>query len=379
MATIRKRGDSYQIDYYDPDGKRVRKSFKKKKDARLELAAREISIEDGTYFEKGRVYTTTFDELLERYRENYKDQRSYERSKRYMLEALEEEFTGELLRDITYLKLETYRNKLKNTLTKDGRIRSDATVNRYMACLRHIMARAVIWGMLKENPFKKGDPLQSKEDNKRDRFLTEEEIPRLLAECPVQEAPRQKGRLIQGSQAIHLRDFIIISLNTGMQKSEVLSLKWDQIKRGLIYLPKIKTRPARQIPVNNDLANHFKSIKRKQAVGSKYVVSDSKGRPIKDIKTAFASALNRAGIQDFRPHDLRHTFASHYMMRGGKVPALAKILGHTKITTTMRYAHLSPEYTEREMDRVNGLTSGKKKEDGLKMVTSSLSKKAVAS
>jgi hypothetical protein len=79
MGSIRKRGDSYEIDYYDPDGKRIRKSFKKKKDARLEMAAREISIEDGTYFEKGRVYTASFDELLEKYRENYKDQRSYQR------------------------------------------------------------------------------------------------------------------------------------------------------------------------------------------------------------------------------------------------------------------------------------------------------------
>jgi integrase len=241
------------------------------------------------------------------------------------------------------------------------------------------MARAVIWGMLKENPFKKGDPLQVKEDNKRDRYLSEEEILTLLAECPVQEAPRQKGRLIQGSQAIHLRDFVIISINTGMQKSEVLSLKWDQIRRGLIYLPKIKSRPARKIPVNDDLAAHFKLIKKKQPVGSKCVISDSRGRPIKDIKTAFASALKRAGIQDCRPHDLRHTFASHYVMRGGTLAALAKILGHTKISTTMRYAHLSKDFARKEMEQLNGLTSGKKKEDGHKMVTSSLSENAVAS
>ena len=57
MATIRKRGNSYQIDYFDPTGKRVRKSFKKKKDAENELAARVVSIGDGSYFEKAKTYT----------------------------------------------------------------------------------------------------------------------------------------------------------------------------------------------------------------------------------------------------------------------------------------------------------------------------------
>lgn len=66
MGTIRRRGDSYGIDYYDPNGKRIRQTFKKKKDARNELAAREVSIGDGSCFEKAKVFTTTFDELMEK-------------------------------------------------------------------------------------------------------------------------------------------------------------------------------------------------------------------------------------------------------------------------------------------------------------------------
>jgi integrase len=60
------------------------------------------------------------------------------------------------------------------------------------------------------------------------------------------------------------------------------------------------------------------------------------------IRTAFASALTRAGIEGFRFHDLRHTFASHYMMRGGQLYDLKEILGHSDIEMTARYAHLSP-------------------------------------
>ena len=67
------------------------------------------------------------------------------------------------------------------------------------------------------------------------------------------------------------------------------------------------------------------------------------------------------------------------MMRGGSLAALRKILGHADIKMTMRYAHLSQEFAKEEIKLLNGLTSGKKKEDGHKMVTSSLSEKAVTS
>ncbi len=358
----------YQIDYYDPAGKRIRRDFEKKKDAETELAARQVSIADTTYFEKAKTYTTTFEELAEKYIDNFKHQRSFSRSKRYVVEALKEEFKGYVLKNISYLDLETYRNKLRNTLTIHGRIRTDATVNRTMACLRHMLAKAVSWDMLDRNPFDKGESLQLTENNRRLRYLTEEEIERFLAECPTKPAPRKKGRFTQGPQAIYLRDFIIIAINTGMRKGETLSLEWDQIRGEFIYLEKTKTDKAREIPINDDLAECFKSIRKRQPLGTKYIFRDQNGH-IKDIKTAFNAALKRAGITDFKPHDLRHTFASHYVMRGGSLPALQKILGHADIKMTMRYAHLSKEFAKEEIKLLNGLTSGKKKADSHEAVT----------
>lgn len=378
MATIRKRGKTYQIDYYDPSGKRVRKSFKKKKDAETELAARQVSMGDGTYFEKAKTYTTTFEELTEKYIKNFKYQRSFKRSKSYMIEEMKKEFKDYLLNNITYLELETYRNKLRNSLTVHGKVRTDATVNRYMACLRHMLAKAVSWDMIDRNPFEKGESLQLTENNRRLRYLSEEEIQKLLAECPRKATPRKKGKFTQGPQAVYLKDFIIIAINTGMRKGEILSLKWDQIQGEFIYLEKTKTDKARQIPINDDLAECFKSIRKRQPVGTKYIFCDQNGH-ISDIKTAFNAAVKRAGISDFRPHDLRHTFASHYVMRGGSLRALQKILGHADIKMTMRYAHLSKEFAREEIKLLNGLTTGNKKEDGHKMVTSSLSKKAATS
>jgi integrase len=167
-----------------------------------------------------------------------------------------------------------------------------------------------------------------KEINKCLRFLSEEEIEILLEKCPDPGGPkvkRVKG-FIQGSQVPYIRDFITVAINTGMRKGEILSLRWDQIRSGFIYLEKTKTNEARQVPVNDDLEACFKSICRRQQLTSGYIFSDGKGKYIQDIKTAFRSLLKKAGIEDFRPHDLRHTFASHYIMRGGSLKALKEIL-----------------------------------------------------
>jgi len=90
-------------------------------------------------------------------------------------------------------------------------------------------------------------------------------------------------------------------------------------------LDRTKTDEARQIPVNADLEEYLKSIRRRQQLTFQHVFSDGHGGFIKDIKTAFRSALTRAGINDFRPHDLRHTFASHYLMRGGSLKGLKEV------------------------------------------------------
>jgi integrase len=148
-----------------------------------------------------------------------------------------------------------------------------------------------------------------------------------------------------------------------MRKGEILSLKWDEIRGEFICLKKTKTDKARRIHINDDLKECFKSIRQRHSIGTKYIFCDQNGH-ISDIKTAFNAAVKRAGITDFRPHDLRHTFASHYVMRGGSLRALKKILGHADLKMTMRYAHLSKEFAREEIKLLNGLTSDKEKEDG---------------
>jgi integrase len=202
-----------------------------------------------------------------------------------------------------------------------------------------------------------------KENNERQRFLSEEEIQRLLAECPT-----------------HLRRIVECAIHTGMRRGEILSLRWDQVRNGFIYLQKTKTNEARQVPVNDDLAQLFRELRAEGQLRSEHVFTYWNGedklkgkKPVKErrkvapvpervgsVKTAFRAACRRAGIKDFKFHDLRHTSASHMVMKGASLKEVQEILGHKTMAMTLRYAHLSQEHKKKAVNLLSGLTASKK-------------------
>ena len=357
---------SWQIDYFDPNKKRIRLSFKKKKDAVAELGKRQSLMTERRYLDIKKEYTTTFEQLIEKYKENFKHQKYFRTTKKYYMENFLEYFGKKtLLANISYEMIETYKNHLreKPTTYKSKKLRKGSTINREMVCLSQLFNKASDWKLIEQTPFNKEKSLLSKEDNRRFRYLKEEEIKRLLPACPP-----------------HLKNIVECALLCGMRKTEILTLKRSMIIDGYIYLEETKSGQ-RQVPISDDLAKLFKRLVGSQKQ-SKDNVLDMKGKPvkvkkqsgkyvftyegksIKDIKTAFKCACKNADIPYGRGipngvtfHDLRHSFASHYMMRGGKIEALQEILGHEDIKTTQRYAHLSPEYKKKEINLVNGLTS----------------------
>jgi integrase len=364
MAKMRKRGETWQIDYIDPAGKRVRQAFKKKKEAEAELAKRVALIAENRYLDVKKDCKTIFKELLDRYEENFSHQRSFDSFKKRCLTNFREHFGEQtLISNIRYGDLESYRTQIGQKLTPNGTIRTTATVNREMSCLRHIFSKAIEWELIETNPFKKGRSLIMKENNARLRYLSEDEISRLLAACNP-----------------HVKNVVICALNTGMRRGEILGLKWTHIRNGFIYLQKTKTDEPRQIPINEALEALFSSIKKTQSPGTENVFTFSlkkkwKGpeqpehrpglkvinfvaeNPVQGVKSAFKAALTRAGIVNFRFHDLRHTFASHMIMRGASLKEVQEILGHKTMTMTLRYAHLSQEHKKKAVNLLNGLTS----------------------
>ena len=325
---VGKKGVSWQIDYLDPTGKRVRKSFKKRKEAEAELGKRISLMAEKRYLDVKKDYRSTFGELVDRYIENFQHQKSFSTKSCYFGRLKEYFREATRLSNITYLDCETYTNKLRTRLTRIGsRIRKPASINREVGLLHTMFNKAVEWQMMEVNPFDKGKSLHLKENNKRARFLSEEEMERLLVEC--EHAP-------------HLHRLVEAAINTGMRKQELLSLKWSQLRNGLIYLVETKTQEPREIPINATLERIFKEIRKEDGLAYEYVFTKH-GKRINHIGPAFKGAVRRAGIEDFRFHDLRHTFASHLIMKGASLKEVQELLGHADIKMTMRYAHLAQE------------------------------------
>jgi len=339
MAIFLKNNNWY-VDYYEGNGKRVRKMVgPKKTDAKAYLGKMEAAKRENKLFDVKKEYNYTFEELLEKYIETCREQK-YFRDKKYYIPALKSAFDGRLLSEIGPYDLEKFKNERKKTPVKNAvekipagrnirdntvklpKQRSNADVNRILSTLRHMFSKAVEWEMVEKSPFSKVKRLFYKENNNRLRFLTEYEEERLLFYCKD-----------------HIRPIVITALNTGMRRGEILSLTWPQVRNGFIYLHKTKTNEARQIPINNTLRSLFNSIPRH--IKSEYVFCDSEGKPYKDIKRSFNTTLRKANIEDFRFHDLRHTFASQLVMRGASLKDVQEFLGHKNISMTMRYAHLS--------------------------------------
>ena len=357
MAKIRKRVNkekiTWQIDYYDPEGKRVMKCFRLKKDAEDYLGKVVAAKKEGRYhdvFDVKKETQVTFNELAGKYVENFGTQKAFQSSKRYLLAKVQEHFGEQRLSQITYLDLETYRNKRKATPANGSKQRTDASVNREMALIGHMLGKAVEWEMLETSPLKKGKRLMFKENNHRLRFLTESEVAALLTASDDLKI-----------HSPYLRPLVETALLTGMRRGELLSLKWEQIRNGFIYLEAamVKSGKGRQIPINDRLAEVFKEVRRGNQLKSEFVFCDSQGRRFSQVKRSFASACRRAGIEAFRFHDLRHTFASRLVMRGASLKAVQELLGHADLKMTMRYAHLSHEHLRDSVNLLNDLPSGK--------------------
>ena len=155
-------------------------------------------------------------------------------------------------------------------------------------------------------------------------------------------------------------DLKLIAVTTGMRMSEIFGLTWSDVmyNEGLLAVrAKLKGGKMRYVPMPPELADELRRFTPQPANNVLYIAGSNHERifpPKKDAKGerqrvegSFEDLLERAGIKDFRFHDLRHTFASWYMMNGGDLYELAKILGHSNIKMTERYAKLAKQHIAR--------------------------------
>lgn len=230
-----------------------------------------------------------------------------------------------------------------------------STINREITVVKSFVNRLLAEGRLYQNPFKDlaGKNLLKpfKITNKKIRFLNHDEIKRLLA---IERRPRWLG-------------IIGLALNTGMRKAEIQHMTRDKADFGsrLITVAdegafRPKSRRIRYIPMNRASEAILRSVK----VRGPYFFGVKDGaRPfVNNFDLQFRKILGRAKIEGFRFQDLRHTFASHFIMSTGDLKALQEILGHSKIETTMIYAHLRQDHKRKAMEMLTwgGSAKGRK-------------------
>ncbi len=333
-----KRGNIWWCSYKTLSGKIIRQSTQTTNydEAADFLAKRIEEVKAGQAPELKKIANYTFKQLAELYDDWAKRQRCYE-SKVFLLDQLKDEFDELPLRYFTTRRLEQFQTdrmkRGKKQVEIDGKKvfpgNKPATINRFLATIKHMFTKAVEWDMVEEEVYKRVRKVKLlEENNRRLRFLSQEECQKLMESCDK-----------------HLLPIVVTALNTGMRKGEVLSLKWDNVdmKHGFILLDRTKNGERREIPINETLREVFQSLPRR--LDGKFVFYDPKtGSPYQDIKHSFGSALRRAGIQDFHFHDMRHTFASHLVMQGVDITTVKELLGHKTLTMTLRYAHLAPSH-----------------------------------
>lgn len=204
-----------------------------------------------------------------------------------------------------------------------------ATINREHALLKSIFTKAMDWGIVKENPAKR---VRLTKEQGRIRFLTKSEIQRLLAAA-------------EESKALHLKPILIMALDTAMRRGEILNLRWEDVdfERRVIQVKKTKNDQPREVPMTDRLAETLWDWKKK-SLDKGLVFANTKGIKITSVKTAFACALRKAGITDFRFHDLRHTAASQMYMSGWDIKLIKEIGGWKTLAMVDRYSHLTTEH-----------------------------------
>ncbi len=230
-----------------------------------------------------------------------------------------------------------------NIFVEDRRPVTNGTVRRELVTLSAALNHAIKNGRLMTAPGIQKPPAPPG----KTRFLTKEEIERLLTNCPEP----------------HLRLFIALAINTGARKGALLDLKWDQMDfdNRIIYLnPEGRAQTAKRraiVPMNNYLRDTLIKAKTeqkeyvleqieksgKEMVLCEHVIS-FRNQPVFNVRTGFRRSCERAGIKGVTPHTLRHTAGTLMALAGIDLFLIAKVLGHSVQKTTELYAHFQPEY-----------------------------------
>lgn len=354
MATVRKvprkktkSGYAYQVMIRRKGYATVSETFEKKADA--EKFARGHDREAKLSEAYGPGYTKTVGEMLDKYVESYTGK---DGSKRERLAWWREQIGDRRLRELTPSLLvecldalrhgHAVRGHGKGSAKSLGRKRSQPTVNRYHTALSSVLEIArTRWHWISENPARK--VARGEENPGIVRWLSDDERKALLDAC-------------RESRWSQLYLLVILALSTGARLGELLSLRWSDLdlKKGMAYLVDTKNGERRALPlvaaVKTELAEQVRRMDSPFVFPSPYDAAEHYA----GFREHWNEARDKAGIENFRFHDLRHSCASYLAMNGATELEIADVLGHKTLQMVKRYSHLSTDHKQNLVNRVLG-------------------------
>jgi len=314
MGLYKRKGSRFYWMTFRVNSRKVYESTKttNKKLAERIYAKRLTEITEGKYFETAKIKSIKFEDMVTKYISEHSHSRD-SRTAKILLRF----FAGFTISQITTKVVSEYRSmRLKEV--------KPATVYQELALLRRMFNVAIReWEWLRDNPVSRLS-FSVGNKNARDRWLTPEEEERLIENA---------------TNPYWLRALLLMALHTGMRRGEILNLRWSNInflKRTIIVV-KSKNDEKRTIPMSNTLYNLLNSIDVRDISGRVFPISGS------SLRQAFDKLVFKTSLEDFRFHDLRHTFATRLIQAGINIYVIKELLGHKTITMTMRYAHHYPE------------------------------------
>lgn len=337
-ATIRMKGYPTQTE-----------TFKRLTDAKKWAQDTESAIRDGRHFKTIEAKKHTLGDMVDRYIKSEipnkpKSGAAYKRH----LEWWKEQLGSYTLDVITAPMIVECRDKLVGAPISGERTRSGSTTNRYLAALSHCFTIAVKeWGWLETNPLSRVG--RKKESDGRVRFLSDGERAKLLDAC---KASRNKDLYL----------IVLLAISTGARQSEILGLAWDDVMfdSRRIVLRDTKNGETRSVPLVGPAFDLMKAHSKVRRLDTKLVFPRQGKASDKhiSIRESWERAVNVAGIQDFRFHDLRHTAASYLAMNNATLAEIAEILGHKTLQMVKRYSHLSEQHVSSVVERMNNKIFG---------------------
>ena len=319
-------------------------TFKKKQQAQVWIQENESKMKLGRHIQTSEAKKHTLSELIDRYIENELPKRKSDINKfKMQLNWWQNKIGSYYLSRLTPAVLTETKELLekeRSSKPQKGRTtRTPATVNRYLSTLSIVLSYACNeYGWLDENPMHK--VRKNKEVANKDRYLTPDEIERLLHACKNYELKTENY-----NNEMYL--FVLIALSTGARYSEIHNLKWKDIdfEHKQFYFLNTKNKENRGVPMTDNVYHELKQFQKIRNIKSDYLWTTKDGKKLIDMRVRFYKVLEIANIKNCRFHDLRHTVASHIAMNGGSLLDIAQITGHKTMQMVKRYSHLTQKHT----------------------------------